>query len=165
MVEQAVSRFAVPPPHHVRQSPPSAVVPTTVRRKFVRFQLPPESPTWRNPHRQTRDKKICSAISPTFLLGGVLCCIHDDLSGCLFIWSPQEPSIYLLFLQLIYIYIHPPYWFISWSDTKIYLQYLILLLIKLSLKDIKLEFKTEFLPAIKMREKACRLKREIKTWD
>ena len=50
-------------------APPSATVPVPVRpRKTVRFQLLTAAPTWRNPH----GIRICSAVTPPFLLGGVL---------------------------------------------------------------------------------------------
>ena len=55
-----------PPPSSATRSP-----------KKVRFQiipqvLPPPIPERRNPHRSSRDRRICSAISPPFLLGRLL---------------------------------------------------------------------------------------------
>ena len=41
-------------------------------RKVVKFQLPPPVPVRRNPNRTVRVRKTCSAISPPFLLMGVL---------------------------------------------------------------------------------------------
>jgi hypothetical protein len=62
-----------PAPATTTNPPPSAAK----KSKKVRFLLkpqivPPPKPLRRNPHRAARDRRICSAISPPFLLGGVL---------------------------------------------------------------------------------------------
>ncbi len=62
-----------PAPATTTNPPPSAAK----KSKKVRFLLkpqivPPSKPLRRNPHRAARDRRICSAISPPFLLGGVL---------------------------------------------------------------------------------------------
>ena len=56
--------------------PPSSTVKVKVHKK-VRFQttpklIPPPVPVRRNPYRSSRDRRISSAISPPFLLGGLL---------------------------------------------------------------------------------------------
>ena len=57
---------------HVVLNPPSAVLPVRPERR-VCFQLPPSVPARQNPHLAVHNiKKICSAISLPFLLGGVL---------------------------------------------------------------------------------------------
>ena len=74
---------ALPPPRgrpRLNQAPVPATTPplsATTNTKRVRFLLnpqvvPPSIPLRRNPHRAARDRRICSAISPPFLLGGVL---------------------------------------------------------------------------------------------
>ena len=50
---------------------PSATLPVRPERR-VHFQLPPSVPARRNPCRATCYRRICSAISPPLLLGGVL---------------------------------------------------------------------------------------------
>ena len=62
-----------PAPAPSTTPPPSAAKPS----KKVRFLLNPQVvsppiPLRRNPHRAARDRRICSAISPPFLLGGLL---------------------------------------------------------------------------------------------
>ena len=51
--------------------PPSASLPVCPARR-VCFQLPPSVPACQNPFRAVGDRRICSAISPLLLLGGVL---------------------------------------------------------------------------------------------
>ncbi|XP_023322535.1 uncharacterized protein LOC111696949 [Eurytemora carolleeae] len=74
---------ALPPPRgrpRLKPAPAPATTPplsATKNTKRVRFLLnpqvvPPPIPLRRNPHRSARDRRICSAISPPFLLGGVL---------------------------------------------------------------------------------------------
>ena len=64
-----------PPPDavlvvHPPQPPPPAVVCGPAHRKTVSFHLPLGVPTCQNTHRAALGRRICSAISPPFLLGG-----------------------------------------------------------------------------------------------
>ena len=76
------------------QPPPPAVVFAPARWKTVSFHLPPEVPTCQNPHRAARGRRICSAISLLFLLGGVLWGIQDDSLLC-----PWARSVIMITLQ------------------------------------------------------------------
>jgi len=57
---------AIPPPSSATK------LPKKVRFKLVPQLLPPSIPVRRNPHRASRDRRICSAVPPPFLLGGLL---------------------------------------------------------------------------------------------
>jgi hypothetical protein len=57
---------SVPPPSSATK------LPKKVRFKIVPQVLPPSIPVRRNPHRSSRSRRICSAIPPPFLLGGLL---------------------------------------------------------------------------------------------
>ena len=57
---------SVPPPSSATK------LPKKVRFKLVPQVLPPSIPVRRNPHRSSRGRRICSAIPPPFLLGGLL---------------------------------------------------------------------------------------------
>ena len=55
--------------------------------RSVCFQQPPSSPVKQNPQRAVRDRRLCSALSPLFLLGGVLWQIEDNMVYRLFLWA------------------------------------------------------------------------------
>ena len=60
------------PPPLVVLDLPSAAPPVVRPERRVPFQLSPSVPAHRNPCRAVQDRRICSAISPPLLLGGVL---------------------------------------------------------------------------------------------
>ena len=71
-----VASSSDPPPSSaiLRHPPPSsaAQIPKRVMFQLVPQILPPPEPAHWNPYRTSRDRRICSATSPPFLLGGLL---------------------------------------------------------------------------------------------
>ena len=63
-----------PTPSTPSTTPPLSAAKTSKRVRFLLNPqvVPPPIPLRQNPHRSARDRRICSAISPPFLLGGVL---------------------------------------------------------------------------------------------
>ena len=64
------------PPHQAAQKPnkpSSAVTSSAAKKKSVTFLTKPEIILRRNPHRQARVRRSCSALTPPFLLGGEYC--------------------------------------------------------------------------------------------